>query len=79
MRVAAPMPPSPAFARLCGFWHARCINRAREGQMTPADLFGLLKDAFDEWSEDNCSRLAAALSYYTVFSSAPPRPAGSRP
>jgi membrane protein len=34
-------------------------------------LFGLLKDTFSEWKEDKASRLAAALSYYTVFSLAP--------
>ncbi len=31
----------------------------------------LLKRVFEEWSEDNASRLAAALAYYTVFSLAP--------
>ena len=32
---------------------------------------GLLKETFDEWSEDKASRLAAALAYYTIFSLAP--------
>lgn len=34
-------------------------------------LFGLLKMTFQEWKEDKASRLAAALSYYTIFSLAP--------
>lgn len=31
----------------------------------------LIKETFQEWSEDKAPRLAAALSYYTVFSLAP--------
>lgn len=31
----------------------------------------LIKETFSEWSEDKASRLAAALSYYTIFSIAP--------
>nr|WP_228035677.1 YihY/virulence factor BrkB family protein [Oculatella sp. LEGE 06141] len=31
----------------------------------------MLKETVTEWSEDNASRLAAALAYYTVFSLAP--------
>ncbi len=34
-------------------------------------LFGLVKETFSEWGEDKASRLAAALSYYTLFSLAP--------
>ena len=34
-------------------------------------LPGLLKETAVEWQEDNAMRLAAALSYYTVFSLAP--------
>jgi membrane protein len=34
-------------------------------------VWKLLKDTFTEWSQDNASRLAAALAYYTVFSIAP--------
>ncbi len=33
--------------------------------------FRLLKETFDEWSEDKAPRLAAALAYYTAFSIAP--------
>lgn len=35
------------------------------------EIFQLLKDSFAAWKDDNASRLAAALSYYTVFSIAP--------
>lgn len=35
------------------------------------DIFGLLKETFNEWNEDKASRLAAALAYYTIFSLAP--------
>lgn len=35
------------------------------------DLWSLLKDTAKEWSEDKAPRLAAALSYYTIFSLAP--------
>lgn len=31
----------------------------------------LLKETFQEWSQDKASRLAAALAYYTIFSLAP--------
>lgn len=34
-------------------------------------VWTLLKTTFDEWREDKASRLAAALSYYTIFSLAP--------
>src|SRR4051812_34093033 len=33
--------------------------------------WSLTKEAFHEWSQDNVSRLAAALAYYTIFSVAP--------
>ncbi len=39
--------------------------------MTPRDVLGLVKEAFDDWNEDNAPRLGAALSYYTVFSITP--------
>jgi membrane protein len=32
---------------------------------------GLLKDTFAQWNDDKAAQLAAALSYYTVFSMAP--------
>ena len=35
------------------------------------DLFPLLKDAVTAFGETKCARLAAALSYYTIFSIAP--------
>jgi membrane protein len=37
----------------------------------PRALLELLKDTYREWSEDQASRLAAALAYYTAFSIAP--------
>lgn len=33
--------------------------------------FSLIKDSFSEFMNDNCLKLSAALSYYTVFSLAP--------
>jgi len=39
--------------------------------MRPRDVFALLKEAFQDWNEDNAPRLGAALSYYTIFSIAP--------
>jgi membrane protein len=35
------------------------------------DIWQLVRDTFKEWSEDKAPRLAAALSYYTVFSIPP--------
>ena len=35
------------------------------------NIWSFLKDLFAEWSADNCFQLAAALSYYTLFSIAP--------
>lgn len=34
-------------------------------------ILGLVKQSFSEWNDDKCSRLGAALSYYTIFSLAP--------
>ncbi|NEQ83385.1 MAG: YihY/virulence factor BrkB family protein, partial [Moorea sp. SIO2I5] len=39
--------------------------------MNPKAILGLLKETFKEWQEDKASRLAAALSYYMIFSLAP--------
>ena len=39
--------------------------------MSLKQIWRLLKETFKEWNEDKASRLAAALSYYTVFSLAP--------
>jgi membrane protein len=33
--------------------------------------FGLLKEAFNEWKDDDALELGAALAYYTIFSIAP--------
>ncbi|MEL6461107.1 MAG: YihY/virulence factor BrkB family protein [Cyanobacteria bacterium J06621_15] len=39
--------------------------------MSLKQIWRLLKETFKEWNEDKASRLAAALSYYTIFSLAP--------
>jgi membrane protein len=39
--------------------------------MKARDIVPILKQTFKEWSEDKASRLAAALSYFTIFSLAP--------
>ena len=39
--------------------------------MSVKQIWRLLKETFKEWNDDNASRLAAALSYYTIFSLAP--------
>ena len=39
--------------------------------MATGDIFGMLKEAFKDWNEDNAPRLGAALSYYTIFSISP--------
>ena len=39
--------------------------------MNAKSIFELLKLSAKEWSEDNCSRLAAATSYYAIFSLGP--------
>jgi membrane protein len=38
---------------------------------TASSFKDLVKETFSEWSKDKASRLAAALSYYTIFSVAP--------
>ncbi|MCE7073352.1 YihY/virulence factor BrkB family protein [Dyadobacter sp. CY327] len=37
----------------------------------PKFFLSLFKDSFSEFMEDNCLKLSAALSYYTIFSLAP--------
>jgi membrane protein len=37
----------------------------------PKGIFGVIRETFKSWSEDKAPRLAAALSYYTIFSIAP--------
>jgi membrane protein len=39
--------------------------------LTASGFKDLVKETFAEWSRDKASRLAAALSYYTIFSVAP--------
>jgi membrane protein len=35
------------------------------------NTWSFMKEMYDEWTKDNCFQLAAALSYYTLFSLAP--------
>jgi membrane protein len=39
--------------------------------MSPAQIWRVLKDVYDQWQNDEPFQLAAALAYYTVFSLAP--------
>ena len=39
--------------------------------MKAKDIFSILKETMKEWSEDNATRLVAALAYYTIFSIPP--------
>jgi membrane protein len=39
--------------------------------METASAWNMLKETFSDWSEDNATRLAAALAYYTAFAIAP--------
>ena len=47
------------------------IHSGNEPRSRPAAALALLKQTFNRWSEDAAPRMAAALSYYTVFSMAP--------
>src|SRR5580692_7504253 len=44
------------------------LARASPDMKSARPLFGLLKDAGVRWSDDQCYRLGASLSYYAVFS-----------
>jgi membrane protein len=39
--------------------------------MKTKDIYLLLKNTYEEWSDDKASLMAAALAYYTIFSLAP--------
>src|SRR5436190_16692663 len=39
--------------------------------MNAAAIFDLLKRTWQEWNNDKCPRMGAALAYYTAFSLAP--------
>jgi membrane protein len=39
--------------------------------MSPKQIWRMLREAFQAWNQDQASRLAAALAYYTLFSLAP--------
>jgi len=47
------------------------IHTGNEPRSRLAVAFALLKETLNRWSEDAAPRMAAALSYYTVFSMAP--------
>jgi membrane protein len=59
-------------------WYATC-NLVCDGVqslevpivITPAKVWTALKETTSDWSDDNASRLAAALSYYALLSLAP--------
>lgn len=40
-------------------------------KITPNQVWPLLKETFEEWKNDDASRISAALAYYSVFSLAP--------
>jgi membrane protein len=46
-------------------------NAGTGPRLGPKFFFSLVKETFAEWSRDKASRLAAALSYYTIFSVSP--------
>src|SRR4051812_47621060 len=39
--------------------------------MSARDIAHLMRDTYNEWSEDKVARLGAAMAYYAVFSLAP--------
>ena len=43
----------------------------REGRLDRPRVFGLLREAFNDWRDDEASRMGAALAYYTLFAIAP--------
>ena len=44
---------------------------AKKGTAETKGFFGVIKETFAEFSDDNCTTMAAALAYYTVFSLPP--------
>jgi membrane protein len=47
------------------------VNGENKMRKRLSDLPAILKLAYQEWKEDDASRLSAALAYYTIFSLAP--------
>ena len=43
-------------------------ERFMHGHGAMKEALAIIKDTFKDFSEDKCARMAAALSYYTVFS-----------
>ena len=48
-----------------------CSDTGSRRQMNLKTPWILIKDTFNQWSDDNPFQLAAALAYYTLFSMAP--------
>jgi membrane protein len=55
--------------RICLFTKTKAAEW--RDQIVMSSMVKLIKETISEWSEDKASRLAAALSYYTIFSLAP--------
>jgi membrane protein len=51
--------------------HRQSAPAARHQQVGDRSWWNLLKQTYNDWSEDKAPRLGAALAYYTVFSLAP--------
>ncbi len=51
--------------------YRRGQDSRRDRLLKMKKLWNLIKTTFTEWSEDKAARLAAALSYYTIFSIPP--------
>ena len=47
------------------------VNGENKMRKLLSNLPAILKLAYEDWKEDNASRLSAALAYYTIFSLAP--------
>src|SRR5262249_33890135 len=69
-----------AASRIGWNWHLGCCTKKSTTRgivvkgvavMRLKAIGSLLKETFDEWSEDKAPRLGAALAYYAVFSLAP--------
>jgi membrane protein len=69
--VPSPEEAAAAGAQAAGEAAAGAVAAPQEKYTAVQNLRYLLTRTFREWSEDKASRLAAALSYYTVFSLPP--------
>jgi membrane protein len=64
-------PKEPSRAEEVAPARARHAEEATKREHGWRGIWGLLRDTFKDWSDDNAPRLGAALSYYTVFALAP--------